>query len=330
MTSETLREREVGVAEARTPRVSVIVPAYSRVAFLRECLRSICAQTLVDWECIVVDDASPEGGQIREAVEEMGDGRLRYVRRDQNGGPGAARNTGVTAARARYFVCVDEDDMLVRDALRRLVEEIEGSGADVVCPQAELFGGRTGTRRAVEPTIEQILGGMVLLPNGWIMKRELWERVGGYDESRFLLGRDDWEIWIRIVPTGAKIKILDESLYRWRLPAAPAERVLTLEHRARKGEMACMSYVFAKHKQLYREYPEIQEQLQTRTLRWMLDAYLDEGAFMTAGFLAARLGLRTRSQKYLRLAARALTLAIAGEKGVEVVRRARATLQRNI
>jgi len=94
-----------------TPLVSVIVATYGRPRFLAEALQSVLAQTEPDFECIVVDDASPE------PIVTPDDPRIRLLRHDRNRGPSAARNTGLAAARGAYVVFLDDDDVLTEDRL---------------------------------------------------------------------------------------------------------------------------------------------------------------------------------------------------------------------
>lgn len=112
------------------PLFTVIVPAYNRHRELRRSLASVAAQTLTDFECVVVDDASPE--PLASIVDEFDD-RFRCVRRDVNGGPGAARHTGIGEARGEFFAGVDTDNELYPWALERaahyLTEYPEVDGA---------------------------------------------------------------------------------------------------------------------------------------------------------------------------------------------------------
>lgn len=309
-------------AEAvRKPKVSLVVPAYSRPHLLRDCLASIKDQILQDWECIVVDDHSPNGAQILQAVYELNDRRFRYIRRGENGGPAAARNTGVRAARATYFICVDEDDRLVPEALDVLFGEIESCNCDVVCPQARLFGGVSGTRNALKPTLELMLQGMWLLPNGWIMKKELWEAVGGYDEHPLLIGRDDWEIWLRILNHGAKIHVIDRLLYELRTPPGGIGQPGSLEHEARSREVACMKYVIRKHSGLYRRCPEIRRHLLLRSLRTERRWYERQGDLFRACFRSAQVAFYEKSKTEIEKTIKLALLAMFGQAIVSCIRR---------
>jgi glycosyltransferase involved in cell wall biosynthesis len=91
------------------PMISVILPTYNRSHSLPAAIASVLTQSVRDLELIVVDDASSE--DIRAVLEGMGDTRLRYLRRRQNGGAGAARNSGLAAAHGQFIAFQDSDDL---------------------------------------------------------------------------------------------------------------------------------------------------------------------------------------------------------------------------
>ena len=96
---------------ADRPSFSVVIPTYGRPRYLKEAVASVMAQTIADLECIVVDDASPE------PVELDDEPRLRVIHRPENGGPAAARNSGLTAARGEFIAFLDDDDLYAPDRL---------------------------------------------------------------------------------------------------------------------------------------------------------------------------------------------------------------------
>lgn len=87
--------------------VSVIIPFYNRVKWLREAVHSVFVQTYQDFEVILVDDGSSES---LDELAELKDERIRYVRQ-QNKGPSAARNAGLDLAHGRYIAFLDADDI---------------------------------------------------------------------------------------------------------------------------------------------------------------------------------------------------------------------------
>ncbi len=111
--------------------ISIIVPVYNVEAYVEECLSSIQAQTLADWECICVDDgSSDESPSVVEKFAAM-DARFRLIRQ-KNGGPGAARNTGMDVARGEYFTFVDADDLIHPEMLEKLLGLARTHDADLV------------------------------------------------------------------------------------------------------------------------------------------------------------------------------------------------------
>ncbi|MET7463587.1 glycosyltransferase family 2 protein [Nonomuraea sp. NPDC005501] len=114
------------------PILSVIVPFHDVEEYLGPCLDSLLAQTLRDLEVICVDDGSRDGGRAVVEARQAADPRVRLVRLT-GGGVGRARNTGVRHATGRYLAFVDGDDLVPREAFRRLVASLESTGSDLAC-----------------------------------------------------------------------------------------------------------------------------------------------------------------------------------------------------
>jgi GT2 family glycosyltransferase len=104
---------------AGSPEFSVIVPTHDRPTLLAEAVASVQRQTVGDFECIVVDDASPDPMTVPD------DPRIRLLRRDTNGGCAAARNTGLSAARGRFVAFLDDDDLYTPDRLAMVTGALE-------------------------------------------------------------------------------------------------------------------------------------------------------------------------------------------------------------
>jgi glycosyltransferase involved in cell wall biosynthesis len=100
-----------------SPRFSVVIPVYNRARSVLPTLESVRDQTFEDFECIVVDDGSADGEELRAVVEGLADPRFRYVRRE-NGGGGAARNTGIDEAEGEFLAFLDSDDRWLPEKLQ--------------------------------------------------------------------------------------------------------------------------------------------------------------------------------------------------------------------
>ncbi len=106
------------------PRVSVLMPAFNHAHFVRRALESLIAQTLQDWELIVVDDGSDDG-TAEVLAPFLADPRLRYHRLDTNHGLGAALNAGLDRARAPLITYLPSDDVVYADHLAELCATLD-------------------------------------------------------------------------------------------------------------------------------------------------------------------------------------------------------------
>ena len=112
-----------------TPKISVIVPVYNVERYLPCCIDSILAQTLADFELLLIDDGSKDrSGEICDEYARK-DSRIRVFHKP-NGGVTAARRDGVNMAMAGWIMFVDADDMLEKDALQTMWGYCDG--ADIV------------------------------------------------------------------------------------------------------------------------------------------------------------------------------------------------------
>lgn len=135
-----------------TPGISVITPIYNRPELIPALLATLVAQSVEDWELILVDDASSTDiGAALAAAPGGDDPRVRFVRLEENAGPGGARNAGIDAARGRFVAFLDSDDAwdpgklaAQRDAL---LATADPDRAFCVCKTEVRYGGGQVTER---------------------------------------------------------------------------------------------------------------------------------------------------------------------------------------
>ena len=130
------------------PCVSVIIPAYNAEAFISQTLDSVLAQTLEDFELIVVDDGSADATASIVEGYAARDGRVSLLRQANSFG-GVARNTGMAHASGEYFYFLDADDLVEPDALRTLVAGARRCDADVVVCRSRKFDTDTGDTETI-------------------------------------------------------------------------------------------------------------------------------------------------------------------------------------
>src|SRR5438046_1358873 len=112
------------------PRVSVITPLFNKAVYISETIRSVLAQTMRDWELIVVENGSTDDGP--ELVGQFLDSRIRLVDSVKRG-PSAARNVGINLAAGEWLLFLDADDLIEKTYLeRRLIAGSVDAFAEVV------------------------------------------------------------------------------------------------------------------------------------------------------------------------------------------------------
>ncbi|MGF0069765.1 FkbM family methyltransferase [Candidatus Spyradosoma sp. SGI.093] len=126
------------LVEVDYPLVSVVVPVYNVEKYLRECLDSICGQTLKNIEIICVNDGSTDGSPAILEEYASKDSRMRIISQE-NRGLSAARNAGLSVARGKYIYFMDSDDVSPQDALGKMFAEMEKNSLDVLLFGAESF-----------------------------------------------------------------------------------------------------------------------------------------------------------------------------------------------
>jgi glycosyltransferase involved in cell wall biosynthesis len=187
---ETRSEEQAGEATP-DPLFSVIIPTYERRDFLAAAVHSVLAQTVEDLECIVIDDASPSGVDLR-----LHDSRLRVTRHPENLGATCARNTGLALARGRYVAFLDDDDVWTP---RRLEYALEGLAR---APISICYRGSFDGRPSRNPTLNGYVHDEILndlTPN--LGQTACLRSLALLLDERFV-ACEDTEWWLRMTRVG--------------------------------------------------------------------------------------------------------------------------------
>ncbi|MEA3280359.1 MAG: glycosyltransferase [Thermodesulfobacteriota bacterium] len=181
------------------PLVSVIIPTYNRGWIIKEAVDSVLSQYFVDFELIVVDDGSTDN--TRDILDAYKNDIK--VLRHNNKGVSAARNRGIALASGRFVAFLDSDDLWLPDKLSMQVDFFNSNKDALICQTEEIWI-RNNVR--VNPKKRhKKLSGMIfepslclcmVSPSAVMIKRELFEAVGLFDES--LPACEDYDLWLRI------------------------------------------------------------------------------------------------------------------------------------
>lgn len=196
-------DRESSRPTAR-PLVSVVIPTYKRAQLLRKAIVSALAQErageLFDMEIIVVDDCSPD--DTAQVAAEFP--QVHYLRLSKNSGASGARNAGIKCAKGKYVALLDDDDEFLTHKLMVQVPILEAH------PEVGVLYGQSVVTGSEVPLLlwpEWGPSGNVfeafvtrtddfLHPPTWLVRRELFESAGFFDESK--AGMEHYDMALRI------------------------------------------------------------------------------------------------------------------------------------
>jgi glycosyltransferase involved in cell wall biosynthesis len=189
------------------PAVSVIMPAYNAQRYLQAAVDSVLRQTFSDFELLIVDDGSRDETALIAQRYAEGDSRVRLFRQE-NAGPGPARNAGFQHASGRYFAFLDSDDEWDDTFLAELVAVLDSRpDVDVVIGNARNRGGsrnglpcRPVRGEGLLITLAEILADETCLFIMAVFRREVVDTIGGFDPD--LLTNEEYEMWIRAALAG--------------------------------------------------------------------------------------------------------------------------------
>ncbi len=207
------------------PRFSIVVPAYNAEETLAETLDAVLAQTLDDWECVVVNDGSVDGTEALAESYAARDPRFRVVSQENRGSAGAY-NTGVSEAAGEFVVLCSADDVLLHEHLASMSGFIdEQPGFDIYSSNGYFWRPEAGVRELVYDArrrgkIESLTLSDVITrcfySVGAAYRREWFDRVGGYRTDVF---GEDYDFWLRAMAQGAKHRYLPQALSLHRVSA---------------------------------------------------------------------------------------------------------------
>jgi glycosyltransferase involved in cell wall biosynthesis len=186
------------------PLVSVLIPHYNQARFLGECVESVRAQTYADVEILVIDDASTEADAVAVLDEiEALDG-VEVVRLAENGGPSKARNAGLERCKGRYILPVDSDNLLLPDAIDKLVTQLNQAGEEIgfIYPNLDFFGNRDEYHEAASYNLYTLLHAN-FCDTCSLVDREVFDAGLRYHEG-IHLGHEDWEFALRLATRGVR------------------------------------------------------------------------------------------------------------------------------
>ncbi len=181
------------------PLVSAIIPTFNRAAWVDEAIESVLAQDYPHIELIVVDDGSTD---TTPRIVQSYQAAVTFIRQPRRG-VSAARNHGVAASQGELIAFLDSDDLWLPDKIATQVALFQQRPELQACYTDEIWI-RRGVR--VNPKhihrkysgwiFQQSLPRCTISPSSIMLRRSLWDRLGGFDER--LPACEDYDLWLRL------------------------------------------------------------------------------------------------------------------------------------
>jgi teichuronic acid biosynthesis glycosyltransferase TuaG len=199
------------------PRVSILMPAFNAGRFIAETIESVRAQTLQDWQLLVVDDLSRDNTCAVVETLAARDPRIRLLCRKEQGGPAKARQTGLEAAAGRYLAFLDSDDLWLPEKLSAQLRFMEDQKAAFSYTQFRRMsenGAKIGRLIPVpgRMSYSDLLGNTAIATSSVILDRAA---IGPFAMPD--TGADDLALWLDILKRGLVAHGLQRDLMRYRV-----------------------------------------------------------------------------------------------------------------
>lgn len=202
------------------PEVSVVIPLFNASWFIGAALDSVLNQTYPVKEIVIVDDGSTDHPEV--SLKPYAD-KIRYLQ-TANSGPGSARNLGAKHCSAPLIAFLDADDQWEADKLEKQIQALVGQNAALcycgrteVGAEGEFIGEFAQSEYPQGAILERLIEeNHISTSSVVVMRKDIFDRLGGFKESTKLSISEDFELWCRIAAQ-YKIAAVKEPLVRYRL-----------------------------------------------------------------------------------------------------------------
>ena len=198
---------------------SVIIPAYNAGPFIVQTLDSVVNQTYSNFEIVITNDGSTDNTEeiILQYIDAHPSLQI-YLFSQINKGLGNARNNGIFRARGKYLAFLDADDSWLPEKLLSVHKMLsEDENIELICHNEFMI---SASNRMIKKNYygpynefhDLLFNGNCLSPSAVTVKREVFDKVGVFNEDRNLHGIDDYDMWLRMSIKGVKYCYIDDFL----------------------------------------------------------------------------------------------------------------------
>lgn len=229
------------MSEQEKVRLSVVIPCFNDGQFIKEAIASVETCPHLVYEIVIVNDGStdPYTLQILNTLRSKG-----YTVIDQqNGGPPAARNTGIKVAKGEYILPLDSDCRIRAAYIQKGIEILDRyPDVAVVYGDVELFGEKTGIEQIPDFDLSWLVNHNYI-DNCAVYRKSVWLECGPYDINIPFKCYDDWDFWLSVAKKGYKFYHVPEVLFEYQVRPVSQS---TLSRSEEKSKVVCR-YIASKH-----------------------------------------------------------------------------------
>ncbi len=225
--------------------ISIVIPCYNQAQFLAEAVRSVIHQTYKDWEIIVVNDGSTDDTRIvaESLAREYHKSRISIINQS-NQGLANSRNRGIQAAKGKYILPLDADDMLHPLMLQKTAGLLESRPEiSIAYTDMQMFGAENRVANFGSFDLNRLLCHNII-PYCSLYRREVWKETGGYNPN-MIWGYEDWDFWISCAERGYRGEKVSELLFLYRVKTS-SMYTSALEH-----DLELKAQIVANHPALF-------------------------------------------------------------------------------
>lgn len=211
-----------------TPVISIIVPCYNQAEYLPETLNSVLAQTYSNWECVIVNDGSPDNTDTIAKEYLKKDNRIKYIYQE-NKGLATARNTGICNSIGEYILPLDADDLIAPTYIEKAIDRFsQFPETKLVYCKGHTFGSSNHPMVLADYDYDTFIWGNCIFCSA-LYRRSDYDKTPGYN-ANMVYGLEDWDFWLYLLKKDDVVYRIDEVLFYYRVKEVSMVKELVSHH----------------------------------------------------------------------------------------------------
>ena len=282
-------------------KVSVIIPFFNAANTLEACLKSISVQTFKDFECVLIDNNSSDGGaEIAKRYCES-DERFKLIHEKQQG-VAFASNAGSAVAKGKYIARIDADDIAMADRLEKQYTFLGQNRDYGAVAGLSKYGAHKDNTEGFERFVfwcnqqvsyddifkRRFIDTTIINPTA-MWRKSVEQKIGGYRHGDF---PEDYEMWLRWLQAGVKIGKINSEVIQWHDSDGRLTRTDNIY--STEAFFKIKSYYFSLWFKTHKCFPKLLIWGASRVSRKNLD-YLGENGVQIKGFIDTKRSRKLKS-----------------------------------